>query len=62
MVNYAYSEAKRILTQYKDNLVDIAEKLIEVETLNKDEFEKIFPSPVKKTGGVPVKNGAVSEA
>jgi hypothetical protein len=27
--------------------------LLEVETLSREDFEKIFPPPVKKTGGIP---------
>jgi cell division protease FtsH len=31
----------------------VAQKLLEVETLTKDEFEAIFPPPFKKLNGVP---------
>ncbi len=54
LVKSAYVEAKKILTKYRKNLDQVAAKLLEVETLSKDEFDKIFPPPVKKTGGVPV--------
>ena len=54
LVNSAYKRAKKILTKYRKKLEEIAEKLIEVETLSKEEFEKIFPAPVeKRIGGTP---------
>ena len=53
LVNNAYKEAKKILTKYRGKLDEVANKLMEVETLSRDEFEKIFPPPVSKTGGVP---------
>ncbi len=53
IVNDSYQEAKRILTEYRENLDAVATKLLEVETLSKDEFEKIFPSPIPKKSGVP---------
>jgi cell division protease FtsH len=54
LVNNAYKKAKDILTKYHNKLDEIAQKLIEVETLTQEEFEKIFPSPVeKRIGGTP---------
>jgi len=53
LVSDAYSEAKRILTQYRKELDDIANRLLEVETLSKEEFEKIFPPPVPHHAGTP---------
>lgn len=53
IVNAAYREAKQILTDYREKLDDVATKLLEVETLSKEEFEKIFPSPSPKKSGVP---------
>ncbi len=53
LVNDAYSEAKRILTQYRKELDEIANRLLEVETLSKEEFEKIFPPPVPHHSGTP---------
>jgi len=38
----------------------VAKKLIEVETLSREEFEKLFPSPVKKRSGTPMLMGANS--
>lgn len=53
LVHSAYKEAKKILTKYRSKLDDVAARLLEVETLSRDEFEKIFPPPVSKTGGTP---------
>jgi len=53
LVNSAYSSAKQILTEYREALDAVALKLLEVETLSKAEFEKIFPAPFEKKSGVP---------
>ncbi len=53
IVQDAYRKSKDILTQYREELDKIAHKLLEVETLNSDEFYEIFPTPVEKTGGIP---------
>jgi len=54
LVNNAYKKAKDILNKYRNKLDEIAQKLIEVETLTQEEFEKIFPTPVeKRIGGTP---------
>ncbi len=53
LVNDAYAEAKRILTQYRDELDKVATRLLEVETLSKDEFETLFPPPVPHHSGTP---------
>ncbi|MCJ7623927.1 MAG: cell division protein FtsH, partial [Anaerolineaceae bacterium] len=55
-VNLAYQEAKKILVEYRDMLDAIAGRLLEVETLNRKEFEEIFPPPNKKLSGTPVYN------
>lgn len=54
LVNDAYEKAKRIIIQYRDALDAIAHKLLEVETLSREEFEAIFPPPAPKNGGTPV--------
>jgi len=36
-------------------LDQIAEKLLDVETLNAEQFYEIFPTPVEKNGGIPEK-------
>ena len=53
IVQEAYQKSKDILNQYREELDKIAQKLLEVETLNADEFYEIFPTPVEKTGGIP---------
>lgn len=53
LVEECYVQAKEILTTYRDKLETVAEKLLEVETLSKDEFEEIFPAPFPKKSGVP---------
>jgi cell division protease FtsH len=55
LVNKSYERAKDILIKYRDKLDEIANKLIEVETLTKEEFYEIFPPPTeKRIGGTPV--------
>ena len=53
LVNEAYAQAKSILMEHRDRLDTIAHRLLEVETLSREEFEKLFPPPVRKRGGVP---------
>ena len=54
LVNDAYKSARELLTQYRAELDAVAQKLLEVETLSKDEFEKIFPPPVPHKNATPV--------
>ena len=54
LVTTAYKKTKSILKKYNKKLELIAQKLIEVETLSRAEFEELFPSPTKKrVGGTP---------
>ena len=53
LVNEAYKRAKKILMKHRKKLDEVANRLIEVETISKKEFEKIFPPPVEKNSGVP---------
>ncbi len=53
LVNNAYTQAKELLTRYRTELDAIANRLLEVETLSRDEFEKIFPPPVPHHSGTP---------
>ncbi len=53
LVNEAYNEARAILTKYRAELDAVAQKLLEVETLSKEEFEKIFPPPVPHKNATP---------
>jgi len=54
----AYEQAKQILTKYRDKLDAVADKLLEIETLTRAEFEEIFPPPVEKNGGTPIPQAA----
>jgi cell division protease FtsH len=53
LVTSAYKSAKEILSKYRSKLDEVANRLLEVETLSKDEFDKIFPAPIKKNQGIP---------
>ncbi len=53
LVRSAYEKAKSILQQYRDVLDRVAEKLLEKETLTREEFEAIFPPPHQKDGSTP---------
>jgi cell division protease FtsH len=57
LVNQAYERAKAILIQYRDKLDAVAQRLLEVETISREEFEAIFPPPFSKNGGTPVPVG-----
>jgi cell division protease FtsH len=54
LVESAYTRARQILNQYRDRLDAVAKRLLEVETLSRDDFEKIFPPPAQHTPGTPV--------
>ncbi len=58
LVNEAYDRARKILVEYRDALDTIAHKLIEVETLTREDFEALFPPPAPKKGGTPVPRAA----
>jgi cell division protease FtsH len=58
LVSNAYDQAKKILVKYREMLDEVAGKLLEVETLSREEFEEIFPPPVEKNGGTPVPQAA----
>jgi len=53
LISEAYVKAKKILTKYRAKLDKIANRLLEVETISRDEFEKLFSPPVKKNQGIP---------
>jgi cell division protease FtsH len=53
LVDDAYKLTKKLLTKYRDRLDAVAQKLLEVETLTRDEFEGIFPPPFPKKSGTP---------
>ena len=54
LVHDAYQRAKKIIVKYRKKLDQVAGRLLEVETISKKEFDKIFPPPVKKNSGVPI--------
>jgi cell division protease FtsH len=55
LVEGSHDEARRILTKYRKSLDAVAQRLIEVETIEHDEFEKLFGKAVpEKSGGTPV--------
>ncbi len=53
LVGEAHSNARQILIEYRDRLDAVARRLLEVETITRDEFESIFPPPRPKNGGTP---------
>ncbi|HSM71358.1 MAG TPA: ATP-dependent zinc metalloprotease FtsH [Anaerolineales bacterium] len=53
IVDNSYKLAKKLLTKYRKQLDAVAQKLLEVETLTREEFEAIFPPPYKKKSGTP---------
>jgi len=48
LVSEAYRQAMDILQKYRDKLDAVAQRLLEVETISREEFEAIFPPPVPK--------------
>jgi len=53
LVNEAYKLSKSLLTNYRAQLDAVARKLLEVETITREEFESIFPPPYPKKSGTP---------
>jgi len=53
LVNDSYLRTREILTTYRDKLEEVAQRLLQVETLNREEFEAIFPPPDPKKSGTP---------
>jgi cell division protease FtsH len=54
LVNDAYELAKSTILRYREYLDAVAHRLLEVETITREEFESIFPPPVVKISGTPV--------
>jgi cell division protease FtsH len=54
LVNNAYTQARQILNTYRTELDAVARRLLELETISRDEFERIFPPPYPKTSGTPI--------
>lgn len=53
MVIKAYDTAREILRKYRDRLDAVANRLLEVETLSRDDFEALFPPPEPHRTGTP---------
>jgi cell division protease FtsH len=53
LVDEAYEQATGILKKYREQLDAVATKLLEVESLSREEFEKIFAPPFPKKSGTP---------
>jgi len=54
LVSEAHDTAKSIVLKYRDRLDSVAMRLLEVETISREEFEEIFPPPIPKKSGTPV--------
>jgi cell division protease FtsH len=53
LVQDAHQRARLILREYRAKLDEVAQKLLDVETISREEFEKIFPPPAPKKSGTP---------
>jgi cell division protease FtsH len=53
IVDEAYRRAQNILKKYRTELDAVAEKLLEAESITREEFEAIFPPPIEKKSGTP---------
>jgi cell division protease FtsH len=53
LVDEAYQQAKALLKKYRNQLDAVAAKLLEVESITREEFEAIFPPPFPKKSGTP---------
>ena len=54
IVNEAHDKARKILIEYREMLDAVANKLLEVESIGREEFESIFPPPYPKISGTPI--------
>ncbi|MBL8099310.1 MAG: ATP-dependent zinc metalloprotease FtsH [Anaerolineales bacterium] len=53
IVEEAYKQAKNLVKKYRKQLELVAKTLLEVESINREEFEKLFPPPNGKKSGTP---------
>ncbi len=53
LVEEAYDRAREILRAHHDALDRVAQRLLEVETISREEFERLFPAPVEKRNSTP---------
>jgi cell division protease FtsH len=54
LVSEAHKQARDILVKYREKLDSVATRLLEVETVTREEFESIFPPPFPKRSGTPL--------
>jgi len=54
IVSEAYDQARKIIIKYREILDAVAQRLLEVETISREEFESIFPPPNPKISGTPI--------
>ena len=53
IVSSTYDQALKVLTDHRDKLDAVAERLMEVETINRDEFLEIMGDPPEHTNNTP---------
>jgi len=53
LVEDAYKQAKATVKKYRKQLDAVAKKLLEVESITREEFEQLFPPPFGKKSGTP---------
>jgi len=53
IVEDAYKVAKNLVKKHRKHLDIVAKKLLEVESITREEFEKLFPPPGGKKSGTP---------
>jgi len=61
LIEHGYARATAVLTEYKSKLLTLADKLIAEETVESEEFEKIFEDLPPKTnvhGIIPALTGS----
>lgn len=61
IIHESYQRALSLLQQYRQKLDEIAQRLLEMETLSREEFEEIFPPPTPKKGATPVMKESIFE-
>ncbi|HEY5983221.1 MAG TPA: ATP-dependent zinc metalloprotease FtsH [Anaerolineales bacterium] len=62
IVEESYELARKLLVEHRENLDAVANKLLEVETITREEFEAIFPPPNPKKSGTPQPAAATAGA
>jgi cell division protease FtsH len=62
IVEESYQLAKKLLMEYRERLDTVANKLLEVETITREEFEALFPPPNPKKSGTPQPNATLQGA